>query len=133
MHPHEKQIIRTFFLAATQPWYIRKLANERRRQTALNALDHLRDLDPRYITRLSNKTSALDALRSRGAPDSCYVLSDLSELDGKEMPLADAIDAVESDGCGSIVGCIPGRLAYWVGEVGRCRVVLERRATESAV
>ena len=133
MHSHEKQIIRTFFLAGTQPWYLRKLGNERRRHQALNELDHLRDLDPRYVTRLSNKTSALDALRSRGAPDSCYVLSEDSELDGNQMPLTDAIDAVESDGSGSIIGCIPGRLAYWVGEVGRCRVVLERRATESAV
>jgi hypothetical protein len=53
-------------------------------------------------------------------------LSDDSSLDGREPPLNGAIAAIEWSGS-SVLTCIPGRLAYYIGENGaRDRRLLER-------
>ena len=53
------------------------------------------------------------ALRSHGAPTTCYVISADEALDGHEMPLSDALDAVAASFFGAFISCIPGRLGYF--------------------
>lgn len=125
MHPHEEQIVRAFFLASKRDRYATLLGNKRRRPEILDRLNHLNHLDPRYATAITSER-VLGALKAKGAPETCYVISDDCEIDGKEMPLADAIHAAESGGLGTILGCIPGRLAYYYGESGEVRLLLER-------
>lgn len=56
------------------------------------------------------------------------VISD-SKIDGKVMPLPDAIHATSMNGSGTIISCIPGRLAYYYDEVGERRGLLKRSQT----
>ncbi|MHC4563719.1 MAG: hypothetical protein ACYS8X_13240 [Planctomycetota bacterium] len=42
------------------------------------------------------------------------------------MPLGEALDEIELEMQGTLVDCIPGRLAYYYGESGEQRVLLER-------
>jgi hypothetical protein len=127
MHPHEEQLVRSFFVSAKRQRYLALLGNNRRRRDALDKLNHLHDLDPRYTTEIDSREDVLENLRRKGAPDTCYVLSDIAEIDGQEMPLAEALEAAERGGWGTIIGCIPGRLAYYYGEMGEQRLILERR------
>jgi hypothetical protein len=56
------------------------------------------------------------------------VIADNSLHDGTTMPLYGAIDEVDE---GSILLCVPGRLAYYYGEesIGGCwRWLVERRS-----
>jgi hypothetical protein len=48
----------------------------------------------------------------------CYVLSERREIDGRTMPLAAALAAVVGRGMGTVLSCIPGRLAYHESEEG---------------
>jgi hypothetical protein len=93
-------------------------------------LAHFHDLDPRYAHPLPadvhTPTEIASLLRSHGAPPTCYVLSEESGIDGRELPLEEALDRVVGLGMGTFLSCVPGRLAYFEGEEARERYILER-------
>lgn len=74
-------------------------------------------LDPRFAQHLTGSdafSGPVEAmLQKRGAPSTCYVLAANSELDGREMPLSEALDAIIGMGDGAFVSCIPGRLGFY--------------------
>jgi hypothetical protein len=126
----EEALIRSFMVPSKQERYIGFLANPKRRAKATSALYHLRDLDPRYVVAIpGNQQSAgpiEHALRTRGAGDSCHVISTNTALDGKRLPLAEALDAVIGFGSGTLLSCVPGKLGYYEGEGPSDRCVLVR-------
>ena len=128
MRDLEEALVDAFIVPAKRERYKALLASKKRRKKLLDGLNHLADLDARYATPIPSNADVLALLKSRGAPDRCHVLSDGLELDGREMSLRDAIDAAERAMLGTLVGCIPGRLAYYYGESGEQRMLLERRA-----
>lgn len=125
MHPHEEAFVRAFIAPARRSRWLEFLASQRR-PAFLDRLNHCRDFDPRYVAPLASGVSVASLLKARGAPDTCYVLSANCELDGREMPLVEALNAAEVGGWGTIVSCVPGRLAYFHDECGERRLVLER-------
>jgi hypothetical protein len=76
---------------------------------------------------MKNNWSALFCSHNvrKGAPDTCYVISEDDDLDGKEMPLAEALKTIIGRGIGTFLSCVPGRLAYFEDE--ECRWILERK------
>lgn len=126
MRSREEALIDAFIVLGKRERYRMLLASSKRRAKALRALNHFHDLDPRYTTEIASKSDVVALLRSRGAPEACHLISDARDLDGTEMPLQEAIDATEASTSGTLVGCIPGRLAYYYGEDGEQRVLLER-------
>ena len=90
---------------------------EKRRRDVRSLLHHSVRLDPRFsqpITGSDAFSGPIEAmLRKRGAPSTCYVLAASSDLDGREMPLGEALDAVIGMGDGAFVSCIPGRLGIY--------------------
>lgn len=55
-------------------------------------------------------------LKKQGATDECYVISWNEEIDGKKLPLNEALKKVVGYGMPSIVSCIEGKLAYFEAE-----------------
>jgi hypothetical protein len=94
----------------------------------LDRLNHCQDLDVRFAVPLPSNADVVAMLRSRGAPATCYVLSATASIDGQVLPLAEAISAAEFGGWGTILTCLPGRLAYYYDECGARRMLLERPA-----
>ncbi len=73
------------------------------------------DLEPKHsrIVDASRPSDIRDVLSGMGAPETSYVFSALSSLDGQFLPLADAISrAFDADPHGSVVSCVPGKLAF---------------------
>ena len=64
--------------------------------------------------------------QARGAPAECVLIAEDAALDGRRMPLAEALDAIVGRGMGAFVSCIPGRLAFYEGESVGDRCILER-------
>jgi hypothetical protein len=87
---------------------------EKRRGDVRSLLPHWVRFDPRFAQHLTGSQAFpghVEALlRKRGAPSICYVLG--SDLDGSEMPLNEALDAIIGMGNGAFVSCIPGRLGF---------------------
>ena len=70
--------------------------------------------------------SLLALLRRHGAPDGCYVLSVDRELDGTSFALPETLGRVLGSGMGTLISCVPGRLAYLETETMRERFLLRR-------
>jgi hypothetical protein len=130
MHEQDEAIVRAFISPERRTRWLEQLASAKRRPRMLDRLNHCRDIDVRYAALLPSNVDVVALMRSRGAPATCYVLSSTDEIDGRIMPLEDAVFAAEMGGWGTILSCIPGRLAFYYDECGTRRMLLERPAGE---
>jgi hypothetical protein len=55
-------------------------------------------------------------LKSKGAGLTCWVISEDPDIDGREIDLRTALEKVSGRGIGTVLSCIPGKLAYFEGE-----------------
>jgi hypothetical protein len=129
LHPDEEATIRAFIKREKLDRYLTLLANAKRRARFLDCLNHCRDFDIRYVQELASTADVQSLLIARRASPLCHVISDDQSLDGQAMPLAEAIGAAEFAAFGTILCCIPGRLAYYVDEAGSGRRLLLERAS----
>jgi hypothetical protein len=127
---HTVEVIAAFFLAERRARFLSLARSPRGRAKLRRELAHLRSIDPRYRSHLPGSLHQVDsivrALKQRGAPDLCYIISESPSLDGRTISLQDALNAVVGRGLGSIISCVPGRLAFYEGEDPTERYVLER-------
>ena len=127
---HLDAIINVFFAAERRDRYLGLAHSPRGRGKLRQALAHFQALDPRYARRLSSAEQSVETieqlLRGHGAPATCYVIAESRLLDGRVLPLGEALTAVVGRGSGAVVSCIPGRLAYYEGEDPDERYLLER-------
>jgi hypothetical protein len=128
---HEEAVIRAFILRTKRERFIEFLATARNRKKFTGSLPHFRWFDPRFTTPIPwkpNPDGNLPArygqgienikrlLQSKGAGPTCWVISDDSEIDGQELDLGAALEHVTGMGIGTILSCVPGKLAYFEGE-----------------
>lgn len=125
MQSNEEALVDAFIVPKKRDRYKAFLANPKRRAEFLDGLNHCSDFDSRYASEIPSGTDVVALLQSRGAPKFCHVISDVKILDGKRMPLIEAIHESEANMFGTLIGCIPGRLAYYYGECGEQRLLLE--------
>ena len=117
MNDHERGFIA--FLAEPTKRRMETLLElgEKRRSDVRGLLHHAVRLDARYHQHLTGSdalSSSVEALLGkRGAPSTCYVLAAAGNLDGREMPLAEALTSIIGMGDGAFVSCIPGRLGFY--------------------
>ena len=127
----EEILISTFVTAAKRKHYIEILANPKRRHRATVTLAHFSDFDPTAVVHLGSElqtSSAIEVeLRSRGAGESCHVISENRAIDGKNLPLKQALEKTFGHGLGTLLSCVPGELAYYEGEGPADRCILARR------
>ena len=126
---HEKGLSQ-FIEPVHRPRFRDSLRDEKLRVKLRDRLAHFEWLDDRY----AQDPGPLDAervigrLRSLGAPSTCFVVSEDDELDGRFMPLRDAVTAALWDDYGTLISCVPGRLAFYIDEVRRDAALLVRPA-----
>ena|SRR5271166_739710 len=132
MNPHEEATVRAFIIPARRERWLQSLTLPKRRGRFLDRLNHCPDLDPRYAAELPPGTNAVTALRASGAPATCYVISKAANLDAQELSLTDAVAETELNGWGTLISCLPGQLAYYYGEAGESRMLLQRKVEKSA-
>jgi hypothetical protein len=127
-----ENLVKAFIAPDRAPRYLALLAKRGGRAQLRAKLAHLRDLDKRFARAVSGSDATPEGLerllKAAGAPRYCYLLSENSTLDGTELDLRAALDAVVGGGMGTFVSCVPGRLAYFEGEGPQERFVLSRAA-----
>jgi hypothetical protein len=126
---HERQLILSFILPERQSRYLELLGKPERRDDITSALAHFKHLDMRSAVEIpSHRQHVLNIvqmLKAKGAPGTCYALSEDDELDGKETALQDALKSVVGYGTGTFLSSVSGRLGYFENEEGRW--TLERK------
>jgi hypothetical protein len=124
---HERGLAR-FLVGEWRARFRESLAPAKRRDTLRSQLPHLTHLDPRFVSP-APELSAIELgarLREHGAGDRCYLLSEDPDLDGRELPLDEALVAIVAGGSphATFVSCLPGQLAYFYGAEPGDRYVL---------
>jgi hypothetical protein len=117
---HEELLIKKFVHPDRQERFLALLANPKGRKKLLAMLAHGVKLDSRFAKKIpANQHSVAEIekeLKSKGAPSNCYIISEDSGLDQKEMQLFEALNSVVGQGMGTFISCIPGRLVYFESE-----------------
>jgi hypothetical protein len=124
MNLHEQAFVESFVQRDRRERTLLCLANLRKRPKFLEWLmdhaDHI--LMPECIRGIKPNEQHPDPiyaiLRRLGAPDSCHLISEHRDFDGKEMDLLAALKEIigNGDGMGTVISCLPGRLGYLEGE-----------------
>jgi hypothetical protein len=110
------------------------LAPGKRRNKLRSQLPHFSHLDPRFATQVpkgqQRGATLVSLLRAKGAGETCYLLSEDNDLDGREISLREALNKVVDDDShlATFISCLPGRLAYFHGEEPESRYLLEHPA-----
>jgi hypothetical protein len=120
--------IAEFMRPAKRERYREMLSNPRHRHKFTNMLAHFADFDPKYRLPIPSnklfKDNIARELRKRHCPNLVYAISEYTVLDDRDLPLDDALREIVGRGMGTVLSCIPGRLAFVETEVER--FILER-------
>jgi hypothetical protein len=128
LHPTEEATLQAFVVPAKRDRLLTLFGSSKRRRQALDTLNHFAGWDERFAHPINSPADVLTLLRKSGAPSECHVMSDSSELDGRDMPLEEAVSACEAHSFASVLCCVPGKLAFYFDEIAapRNRVLLRR-------
>jgi hypothetical protein len=129
LNDHEEKFVQSFVVKSKSERIAVLLASHKRRKDFLKTLSHFGDLEPKYAkcipaTQAHSPEEWLRLLRSKGAPELCWIISEDAKLDGREENLGDALRQTIGHGMGTVLSCVPGRLGYFEDE-GKQRL-LER-------
>ena len=127
----EAAFVKGFAAKEKQERYLHLLAGPKRRRDILDRLNHTLDFDPRYAAlipqELRTAAEMTRQLRERGAGAICHVIADTLDADGRDSPLPDALTEVITHDFGSVLCCLPGRLAFYQPEaIEQAWYILER-------
>jgi hypothetical protein len=108
--------------------YRQILSNPRLRHKFTHQLAHFTDFDPKYrrlipSSKLFVNNLALE-LQKRRSPKIVFTISEDPALDQTELPVVEALHQIVGRGMGTVLSCIPGRLA--LVETEDERFILER-------
>ncbi len=118
----EKEFVETFVLKKKRERSIFELNSKKKRRVFFSKLCHRYAdiIDSRYMKELKSQNSSpsdiFQILMKQGAGNNCYMLSYFEDLDGKSMPLTEALDNCVGRGMPSVVICDPGKLVYFEAE-----------------
>jgi hypothetical protein len=119
----EEKLIDAFFLPSKKDRYKGFVRGARTRKKFLAELCHFTGLDNRFRCEIRGAQQTLQGivglLRSNGAGDQCFAISDVKEIDATRLGLEDAVATVLGRTFGTFLSCKPGRLAYFENEDGR--------------
>ena len=118
---HEEGLVRAFIEKSKQDRCISFLASPKHRRKFTVELAHFKGLDDRFSQPILPRTAhtvmeICQLLRSRGAGRTVWITSELASLDSRELELEDALSQVRGREIGSVLSCIPGKLAYFEDE-----------------
>ena len=126
----EELTLRRFVIADRRDRLASVVRTKKRYSEIMASLSHGNPWDDRWRRELpvrDHHTAAVERiLRAHGAPEICHVLGGSGDVDGKQLPLHDALAQVVGSRIGALVICIPGQLAYHEGEELHDRNVLYR-------
>jgi hypothetical protein len=120
---HEEELVRAFVLPNKRDRYLEFLKTPQKRAKFVAQLAHFKHLNPQFAFTIPGKeqnlSSVLKLLGAKGAGPKCWVISENSKFDAQEMDLEMALKETIGYGLGTIISCLPGKLAYFEDEEER--------------
>lgn len=118
---HEQEVVRAFILKDRRERCTYLLGHPKHRRKFTEELPHFKWLDERFAHPIPPSTAHTAAelvslLRRKGAGPTVWVISDDRAIDAQEMPLDTAMSHIWGRQIGTILSCVPGKLAFFAGE-----------------
>lgn len=127
---HEEAFVKAFIRSEKRARWAQALADHRRRGEFLDQLNQNLPYLHEFATDVPGSQDfpgeLLRLLQAKGAGPRCHVIADGLKIDGRELPLAEALNEIFLNRFGAVLSCLPGRLAYYKPESPRRGVLLER-------
>ena len=120
---YDEEIIRLFVHKDRKERYLFKLARPDRRWEVIGAIHGQIEFDPRFCTELPYPLEPkylCSILKDKGAGKYAYVMSTNEDLDGKILPLLDALQGCVGATTGTIVYCLEGQVGYYESNDAGC-------------
>jgi hypothetical protein len=121
----EEATVKAFLVRERRERFLEFLPNPKHRHKITDSLAHpnLAWFDSRYVQLIpppqSHAVDIAKLLRAKGAGRSCWIISEDKRFDAREMELETVLSEIVGYGMGTIVCCIPGKLAFVESEEGR--------------
>ena len=118
---HEQGVIKAFVLQKKQERFVTFLSKSKTRKKLTQELADFRCFDPQFATPIPWKgvhgiENIHGLLKAKGAGNSCWAMSEDSTLDGREIDLESVLEKVIDNQMGTILSCLPGKLAVFASE-----------------
>ena len=115
---HEQLFVSAFVVPEKRARYAEFLPKPKRRVEITHRFCHYFDFIPSLAKQIPRGVASELAplLRARGAGSTAHVIGGRDEIDGRDLPLEEAIDLALADPSGVVVSCVPGRLALYIQE-----------------
>jgi hypothetical protein len=130
INEHEIGFVTSFIIPERRERYLSLLGNPKRRGKLLHRLNHAQDIDLSLARPVSpgcaGETLAV-VLEQMGAGETCYVIADAIDMDGRSMDLREALWRASVHGFGVALSCLPGRLCFYKPESPTTGFILERK------
>ena len=123
--PQEEATIRAFIVRERRDRFLELLPSPKKRQKITSSLAHPNPawFDARFVKAIPPSQSGAGGiaklLRANGAGRTCWAISEDSRFDGRELELDSVLAEIVGYGMGTILSCVPGKLAYVESEDGR--------------
>jgi hypothetical protein len=125
---NELSLIAAFVNRNRRDRYRDFVSNPRLRHKFTHQLAQFSDFNPKYRLPIPSNSLFADniasELQKRHSPPIVFAISENPALDQKELPLVEALHQTVGRGMGTVLSCIPGRLAFL--ETEDERFILER-------
>jgi hypothetical protein len=125
---NEHALIAAFVKRSKRDRYREILSKPRLRHKFTDQLAHFTDFDPKYRLFIPSDKLFVDniviELQKRHSPNIVFAMSEDPALDQRELHLVEALNQIVGRGIGTVLSCIPGRLAFV--ETEDERFILER-------
>jgi hypothetical protein len=125
---NDQALVAAFVKRSKRDRYRELLSNPSLRHKFTSQLAHFKDFDTKYRVRIPGnrlfvENTAIE-LQKRHSPNIVFAISEDPGLDQRELPLVEALNQIVGRGMGTVLSCIPGRLAFV--ETEDERFILER-------
>ena len=126
----ERAFLEAFVIRQRRDRYLAMLESTRGREKFVAGLGHFRHFDPRFMVSIPPRDQTAEGIHrlllKHGAVETCVVISENETLEGRELPLDEALDEVVGRLLATVLVTGPGPIAYYESEEPGHRVILKR-------
>lgn len=127
---HETAFVKAFLTSEKRARWSQYLADPKRRKEILARLSvglpFMSDLGTEVPGEQDFPMELEKLLRAQRAGPTCHVIADGLKIDGRELPLSEALRAICMHERAAVLSCLPGRLAYYKPSSPGRGIILER-------
>ena len=128
---HEEMFVASFIQKERRERALFLLRHPTKRQEVTAKLAHVRWLDERFATQITGDvahtaTELVALLKRNGASSTVWVISENRTIDGRQLPIDEAMSSIWGGNEGAVLSCVPGRLAFLRGEAMKSEYLLQR-------